>query len=275
MTSSGYNYDASGNTTYDAALRKFTYDAENKQVKAESTNSGQTVTGTLGEYVYDGDGKRVKKYVPSTGETTIFVYDAAGKQIAEYSTVVAPASVAKVAYTTTDHLGSPRVITDALGQVVSRRDFMPFGEDLNVGVGNRTGDTGLKYSMPGDNVRQKFTGYQKDNETQLDFAEARMYENRYGRFTAVDPLLASGKSANPQTVNRYVYCYNNPLTLLMIMVSGPRRFIGKWYERRSEAALSEIQIDQSLRAVTWWILILDLDMTYRLRYCLNWLTSMQ
>ena len=71
-----------------------------------------------------------------------------------------------------DHLGSPRVITDALGQIASRRDFMPFGEDLNVGVGNRTGDNGLKYSMPGDNVRQKFTGYQKDNETQLDFAEA-------------------------------------------------------------------------------------------------------
>lgn len=50
---------------------------------------------------------------------------------------------------------------------------MPFGEDLNVGVGNRTGDTGLKYSMPGDNIRQKFTGYQKDTHTSLDFAEAR------------------------------------------------------------------------------------------------------
>ncbi|MBP6004546.1 MAG: hypothetical protein KA746_14020 [Pyrinomonadaceae bacterium] len=50
---------------------------------------------------------------------------------------------------------------------------MPFGEDLNVGVGNRNGDAGLKYSMPGDNIRQKFTVYQKDTETSLDFAEAR------------------------------------------------------------------------------------------------------
>lgn len=58
---------------------------------------------------------------------------------------------------------------------------MPFGEDLNVGVGNRTGDNGLKYSMPGDNVRQKFTGYQKDNETQLDFAEtANPRTSRFG-----------------------------------------------------------------------------------------------
>lgn len=38
-----------------------------------------------------------------------------------------------------------------------------------------------------------------------------MYENRYGRFTAVDPLLASGKSGNPQTFNRYVYVLNNPV----------------------------------------------------------------
>lgn len=38
-----------------------------------------------------------------------------------------------------------------------------------------------------------------------------MYENRFGRFTAVDPLLASGKSANPQTFNRYVYVGNNPM----------------------------------------------------------------
>jgi hypothetical protein len=40
-----------------------------------------------------------------------------------------------------------------------------------------------------------------------------MYENRHGRFTAVDPLLTSGKSANPQTFNRFVYVLNNPLSM--------------------------------------------------------------
>ena len=79
----GYSFDTSGNTTRDAGDRKFTYDAENKQVKVESLQAGtNTVTGTIGEYSYDGDGRRVKKYVPFTGETTVFVYDAAGKQIA-------------------------------------------------------------------------------------------------------------------------------------------------------------------------------------------------
>jgi hypothetical protein len=38
----------------------------------------------------------------------------------------------------------------------------------------RTGNTGLKYSSNQDDIRQKFTGYQKDEETGLDFAVAQM-----------------------------------------------------------------------------------------------------
>ncbi len=89
---------------------------------------------------------------------------------------------------------------------------MPFGEDIfeNVGAARTAA---LNYSNNSDDLRQKFTGYQKDSETQLDFAEARMYENRFGRFTAVDPWLASGKSANPQTFNRYVYVGNRPIRI--------------------------------------------------------------
>lgn len=82
LTSSGYTYDNAGNTTADAGGQSYTYDAENKMVAA--SNGG----GTLGQYSYDGDGKRIKKVVPGTGETTIFVYDAGGKQVAEYSTIV-------------------------------------------------------------------------------------------------------------------------------------------------------------------------------------------
>jgi RHS repeat-associated protein len=129
--------------------------------------------------------------------------------VAEYSTQ--QSANPTVSYLTTDHLGTPRVITDKNGNVISRRDMMPFGEDLYAGVGSRTGDTGQKYSSSQDDIRQKFTGYPKDKETNLDFAEARYYNNLHGRFTAVDPLLASGKSINPQTFNRYCYTSNNPV----------------------------------------------------------------
>jgi hypothetical protein len=46
-----------------------------------------------------------------------------------------------------------------------------------------------KYSLTGqDAVRQRFTGYQKDLETELDFAENRMYQNMHGRSS--DPAAA-------------------------------------------------------------------------------------
>lgn len=153
----------------------------------------------MGEYAYNGDGQRIKKVVPSTGETTIFVYDASNKLVAEYSTVVEPPATAKTSYLTNDHLGSPRITTDALGQVISRRDFMPFGEEIpRAGYG-------------ADSVRQKFTGYERDNEINLDFAQARYYNNQHARFTTMDPLLTSAKSGNPQTWNRFIYVINNPI----------------------------------------------------------------
>ncbi len=92
-------------------------------------------------------------------------------------------------------LGSPRVITDSEGNVIAGRDFKPFGEEITNNTGERA-PASYKYGAA-DNLRQKFTTFQRDEETGLDFAEARMYENRHGRFTAVDPLLASGKSAIP------------------------------------------------------------------------------
>ncbi len=139
------------------------------------------------------------------GETTIFVYDAGGKSIAEYSTIVASATEAKISYLTNDHLGSPRITTDATGQVISRRDFHPFGEEIF--TAQRT--QALGYTA--DSVRQKFTTYERDNETNLDFAQARYFRSGFGRFNSPDTMMASARRIEPQTFNRYGYVVNNPL----------------------------------------------------------------
>ncbi|MBK8150806.1 MAG: RHS repeat protein [Acidobacteria bacterium] len=194
----GYLYDKNGNLIADAEGRSFVFNGENKQSKI--IKDGKLV----GEYDYNGEGQRVKKRTYDANgylkDSTVFVYSA-GKLVAEYSTA-APPENPTTRYTATDMLGSPRVITDSQGYVIARRDFKPFGEEITSNTGERT--IAAKYGIS-DNLRQKFTTYQRDDETGLDFAEARMYENRHGRFTAVDPLLASGKSANPQTFNRFVY----------------------------------------------------------------------
>ncbi|MGB7067864.1 MAG: ribonuclease domain-containing protein, partial [Pyrinomonadaceae bacterium] len=189
----GYQSDNAGNTKTDANGQTFIYDSENKQVQVNGS------AGTIGQYFYDGDGKRIKKVVLSTVETTVFVYDAAGKLVAEYSTIVASPSEAKVAYLTNDPLGSPRTTTDQFGQIISRRDFMPFGEEIaRAGYGT-------------DSIRQKFTGYERDNESSFNFAQARYYYPMHGRFTSVDPENAGAMEDDPQSWNGYAYGRNNPV----------------------------------------------------------------
>lgn len=67
---------------------------------------------------------------------------------------------------------------------------------------------GLNYAD--DTVRKQFTGYERDDETDLDFAQARYFKPTHGRFTSVDQLTASASIRDPQTFNRYSYVLNSP-----------------------------------------------------------------
>jgi RHS repeat-associated protein len=109
-----------------------------------------------------------------------------------------------------DQLGTPRMVADKTGTLsgMSRHDYLPFGEELYAGYGGRTTAQGYSQS---DGVRQHFTGYERDDETGLDYAQARYYASAQGRFTGVDPV--SGMVGNPQTWNAYTYTLNNPVNL--------------------------------------------------------------
>lgn len=201
--SSGQNYlyDTNGNLTQDADGEKFVYDAENRQTQFRDANNGLVAT-----YFYDGEGKRVKKVLANTLEETIFVYNAGGQLAAEYLiNPPAPTAPPSIRYLTNDHLGSTRVITDHNGTAITRKDYGAFGDETI--TAQRT--SGLGYTAQ-DNLRQDYTGYQKDDESGLDYAQARYYNSSHGRFTSVDPLTASATIKNPQTFNRYSYVLNSP-----------------------------------------------------------------
>jgi RHS repeat-associated protein len=111
-----------------------------------------------------------------------------------------------------DHLGSTRMVVDWSGSLggIRRHDFAPFGEEIGAGIGIRSASNGYEV----DTVRQKYTAHERDSETGLDYFGARYYTNLQGRFTSPDPLLSSGRPANPQSWNRYAYVWNNPLRLI-------------------------------------------------------------
>jgi RHS repeat-associated protein len=202
LLSSGY--DQSGNLTTDAMNRTFAYDAENRQT---SYNTGMSQLNAT--YEYDGDGKRVKQI--QNGITTFFVYDVQGQLAAEYSTQPS-LQAASPRYLTIDHLGSTRIVTNSAGAVLTRHDYLPFGDEIASNYGGRSTIAGYGSSV--SSTRQKFTGKERDAESALDFFLARYYSGAQGRFTSPDPLLNSLRPNNPQTLNRYAYVLNNPLRFI-------------------------------------------------------------
>jgi RHS repeat-associated protein len=99
-----------------------------------------------------------------------------------------------ITYLLRDHL-SPRVYTNSSGKYIGDRGHYPFGEvwyNTYIGASNWF-----------------FTSYERDQESQLDYALARSYSNSLGRFMAPD--VVAGRAANPQSWNRYVYVLDDPI----------------------------------------------------------------
>ncbi len=214
MTTSTVAYDAAGNQTL-YSPHTLAYDAENRLFSMTHASSGS------GTYLYDGQGRRVKKTWTAGGGTaqdTYYVYDIAGNLAAEYGTASNPDAATPpppaTLYPFTDMLGSVRAVTNAAGTVVECYDYLPFGRMLSSSDNGRS--TLGCHPSPSDteidsDVSQKFTGQVRDEETRLDYFNARYMSAPQGRFLSPDPLLISARLEDPQTWNRYVYGRNNPL----------------------------------------------------------------
>ena len=136
-------------------------------------------------------------------------YDNSYGRVVEVEAWGSTAGTSNINWLVADHLGTPRMLFDKTGSLpnVKRHDYLPFGEELFAGVGGRTATNG--YS--GDNVRQKFTSKERDNETGLDYFLARYNSSTQGRFTSPDEFWKDSQVGDPQSWNKYAYVRNNPL----------------------------------------------------------------
>ncbi len=103
-----------------------------------------------------------------------------------------------VEYLHSDHLGSTRLVTEALGSAVASLKFYPFGHLAEV-------------ATPGasDGVRMQFTGHERDASIGLDYMKARYAGPAMARFIGVDPLLGTPEATG--SWNRYTYATNSPI----------------------------------------------------------------
>jgi|GEM_PF-3304872 len=193
----GYTYDAAGNLTNDG-LYSYTYNAESEI----TTANGVT-------YTYDGNRMRVAKssaplYWRDINGNTIAQTTLNGTNQTEF-VFFAGHRVARVNanglvyYYQADQIGSTRSMTNSSGVRCYDADFPPYGTENSY-----TTTCSPLY---------KFAGYERDTETGLDYAANRYYNSRIGRFMTPDPAgLAAANLSNPQSLNRYAFVLNNPLT---------------------------------------------------------------
>ena len=205
-------YDGAGNLTQDWGMRNFKYDGDNRMVDFRVTAGGMLKNV---KYRYDGEGRRVQKEVVG-GRTTTYVYNILGQLVAEFGG--AAAQQPGIRYLTPDHLGSTRVVTQAVvsgsdGGVLSRHDYLPFGQEIEPNRGNRSAVSGYTAGLA-DGPAQKFTGKERDAESRLDYFNARYFSAAGGRFTSVDPENAGADPVDPQSWNGYSYVLNMPLNLI-------------------------------------------------------------
>lgn len=163
-------------------------------------------------FIYDGDGGRVKQQRAKgieQSETTyvgsLFEKDSDGttrKHIFLGSTRVCTVSTpvsselpaSSCIYYHPDHIGSSSIVTDGSGQQIQRVEYTPYGTTAkNEGT---------------NAVKHKFTGKELD-DTGLYYYGARYYDPELGRFITPDTIVQA--PYDPQSLNRYSYCRNNPV----------------------------------------------------------------
>jgi RHS repeat-associated protein len=206
-TNCPFSYDSNGNMkdgwdlTDPSSIveRDITWNADNMPVSVTRGNVTTNLT-------YDGDGVRAKKIeVGTTTSTTYYVSnDYEIKDGAPIKYIFAGnLRVAEIEGATTptvhifhkDHLGSSTAMTNSAGSKIEGTEYMPFGSQRS-----HSGTVTSDYL---------YIDQEHDNESGLYNYDARLYDPVIGKFVSADSIIP--RWHDPQSLNRYAYCRNNPL----------------------------------------------------------------
>jgi len=195
--------DANGNLTL-GGNRWTSYDYENRPVCVVTPDQNLT------RYLYDFEGNRTAQII--TQSTTTFIssstyigqiYEIDGSTTIQYITagslrVAMKDGDGNVTYILPDHLGGTNLLVSPSQGTVRTNKYDPFG-----GFFSTTGTQDSDY---------KFTGQRYDSQPGIYYYGARYYDPLLSQFITPDKIIQN--SYDPQTLNRFSYCRNNPLRLV-------------------------------------------------------------
>ncbi len=205
----GISYDAAGNARNDGLAHSFTYDAEGNVL---AVDGGQTAS-----YVFDAQNRRVR--VQNSSGTLEFLFDAMGRRTSTWNAAnnfgiegriymdgrqlaFRGGNGGETIFDGKDVLGTERLRTNYAGQMVTYGRSLAFGDGFDQGV----------YTPNADQDNSQFAGLDLDGETGTSHATFRQLSTTQGRWMSPDPYDGSYDHADPQSLNRYAYVRNNPLS---------------------------------------------------------------
>jgi RHS repeat-associated protein len=195
-----YTYDAEGNilTVDNGSTASYVYDALNRRARANTSAASY-------EYLYDYAGRRTSSWLLNTpgypagfGNEGRIYWD--GQQIAFR------AQDGTTYFDHQDYLGSERLRTSYTGAVAGTYFSLPWGDGSTTTNGGN-GPNQDTYFFAGLDADTTGSGAQM-----TDHAQFRNYSFSQGRWLAPDPYDGSYDLTNPQSLNRYSYVQNNPLS---------------------------------------------------------------
>ena len=113
----------------------------------------------------------------------------------------------RMRYVHLDHLGSVWAMTDDDGALVAEYNYDPWGRRRSP----ETWDYYDSYEQQGAAMDRGFGGHEQLDILDMVNMGGRMYDPYMGRFLTPDPYVQAPD--NTQSLNRYAYCLNNPLSL--------------------------------------------------------------
>jgi len=214
VSMSGDNgFDLNGNWLGTGPSQVNKWNIENQLLSTGATDSN----GNLLDYTYDPWGKRVLQYAAggSYGPTgTLYFYSITGQLLQTFGQVVytstAPTPATPILYfgnrllEPVDRLGSVRAEPSGSPWGGEAAAYYPWGEERT-----STPDRTFKFATYWRDGYDSNTS--NSNTADQDYAQARYYDNKLGRFWSVDPSLHNVDYSNPTSWNAYTYVNGDPI----------------------------------------------------------------
>lgn len=170
-----------------------------------------TYVGDLYEYHNAGGGNEYKHYIRVGSEVVAIVTD--------HSSLPR-----RTRYLHEDHRDSIDAITNENGALVERMSFDAFGKRRELNWLQDPSDLMLKVPHETD---RGYTGHEHLDHVGLIHMNGRVYDPTLGRFISADPFVQAPE--NTQSLNRYSYAMNNPLSMVDPSGYGWKKFWKKWW----------------------------------------------